>query len=316
MDKVLNKESRLCKFLLGTGQNRKVTEMAKKKRELTEQELRQKEMQELIELKKMRQAAKEGRELDESEGLHFEQEEVLVPKTFKEKWKNYWYHYKFQTWLTVFVAVLAVWFVKDVFFGAKPDLSIGIITYSGVSYFTDAIDEDLAAYAQDYNEDGEIYISASESYLDVEDVEMQAAYYQKFMAELAAGSELVYVLDDYTYDLILENTGNSMFIDFGELYPDVDFIEADKIDITDLPLGRKWHLPTLGTTEMDGYGDRRYYVCVRYLGNSAKDDEEHREELERGLDFVNNLIAESYPEYTDNQPYYDVEYDVLHKNGE
>lgn len=288
--------------------------MAKKKRKLTEQELRQQEMQELIELKKMRQAAKEGRELDEDEGLHFEQEEILEAKTFKEKWKNYWYHYKIQTWVSVFVVVITVWFVKDVFFGAKPDLLIGVATYTGVSYFTDAIDEDLEAYAQDYNEDGEIYISASETYLNVEDGEMLAAYYQKFMAELAAGSQLIYILDDYTYDLILENTGDSMFIDFGELYQDVDFIDGDKIDITDLPLGRKWHLPTLGTTELAGYGDRRYYVCVRYLGNSAKDSEENRAELDRCLDFVNNLVAETYPEYADNQPYYDADYDVQHKN--
>lgn len=288
--------------------------MAKKKRQLTEQELRQKEMQELIELKKMRQAAQQGRQLDESEGLHFEKEEVLEPKTFKEKWKNYWYHYKLQTWVTVFIVVMGVWFVKDVFFGAKPDLTLGIATYTGVSYFTDAIDEDLAVYAQDYNEDGKMYISASETYFSVQDGEMLTAYYQKFMAELAAGGDLLYILDDYTYDLILDNTGDSMFIDFGELYPDVDFIDGDKIDITDLPLGRKWHLPTLGTTEVEGYGDRRYYICVRYLGNSAKDDEEHREELRRDLDFVNSLIAEVCPQYADNQPYYDVDYDVANKN--
>ena len=288
--------------------------MAKKKRQLTEQELRQKEMQELIELKKMRQAAQQGRQLDESEGLHFEKEEVLEPKTFKEKWKNYWYHYKIQTWVTVFIVVMGVWFVKDVFFGAKPDLTLGIATYTGVSYFTDAIDEDLAVYAQDYNEDGKMYISASETYFSVQDGEMLTAYYQKFMAELAAGGELLYILDDYTYDLILDNTGDSMFIDFGELYPDVDFIDGDKIDITDLPLGRKWHLPTLGTTELEGYGDRRYYICVRYLGNSAKDDEEHREELRRDLDFVNSLIAENCPQYAGNQPYYDVDYDVANKN--
>ncbi len=288
--------------------------MAKKKRQLTEQEKRQQEMQELIELKKMRQAAQEGRELDASEGLHFEKEEELKPKTFKEKWKNYWYHYKLQTWLTVFITVLVVWFVKDVFFSAEPDLSIGVATYTGVSYFTDAIDDDLAAYAQDYNGDGEMYLSASETYFNVEDGEMLMAYYQKFMAELSAGSQLVYILDDYTYDIILDNTETSMFIDFGALYPDVDFIDADKIDITDLPLGKKWHLPTLGATELEGYGDRRYYLCVRYLGNSAKDDEEHREELNRALDFVNNLVAESAPQYADNQPYYDVDYDVENKN--
>ena len=137
--------------------------MAKKKRRLTEQEQRRKEMQELIELKKMRQAAQEGRELGEGEGLTFEHEEELRPKTFKQKWKNYWYHYKLRTWMTVVFVVLGVWFIKDMFFSPKPDLSIGVATYTGVSYFTEAIDEDLAEYAADYNEDGQIYIAASGS---------------------------------------------------------------------------------------------------------------------------------------------------------
>ena len=289
--------------------------MAKKKRKLTEQELRQKEMKELIELKKMRQAAQEGKGLPDGEGLQFEKEEVLVPKTFKQKWKNYWYHYKGTTWLTVFISVLVVWFIHDMFFSPKPDLSIGIATYTGVSYFTDDISEDLGAYAGDYNEDGQVLISASESYFNMEDAEMVSAYYQKFIAEISGGSELVFILDDFTYDVVLDNTeGESMFIDFGELYPDVNYIEGDKIDITEHPLGTLWHLKSLGSTELEGYGDRRYYLCVRYLGNSARDNEENREELADALDFVNNIVSATNPEYEGNQPYYDADYDIEHKN--
>ena len=289
--------------------------MAKKKRKLTEQELRQKEMKELIELKKMRQAAQEGKGLPDGEGLQFEKEEVLVPKTFKQKWKNYWYHYKGTTWMTVFILVLVVWFIHDMFFSPKPDLSIGIATYTGVSYFTDDISEDLGAYAGDYNEDGQVLISASESYFNMEDAEMVSAYYQKFIAEISGGSELVFILDDFTYDVVLDNTeGESMFIDFGELYPDVNYIEGDKIDITEHPLGTLWHLKSLGSTELEGYGDRRYYLCVRYLGNSARDNEENREELADALDFVNNIVSATNPEYEGNQPYYDVDYDIEHKN--
>ncbi len=289
--------------------------MAKKKRKLTEQELRQKEMKELIELKKMRQAAQEGKGLPDGEGLQFEKEEVLVPKTFKQKWKNYWYHYKGTTWMTVFILVLVVWFIHDMFFSPKPDLSIGIATYTGVSYFTEDISEDLGAYAGDYNEDGQVLISASESYFNMEDAEMVSAYYQKFIAEISGGSELVFILDDFTYDVVLDNTeGESMFIDFGELYPDVDYIDGDKIDITEHPLGTLWHLKSLGSTELEGYGDRRYYLCVRYLGNSARDNEENREELADALDFVNNIVSATNPEYEGNQPYYDADYDIEHKN--
>lgn len=272
-------------------------------------------MKELIELKKMRQAAQEGKSLPEGEGLQFEKEEVLVPKTFGQKWKNYWYHYKGTTWLTVFIAVLAIWFIHDMFFSPKPDLSIGIATYTGVSYFTDDISEDLGAYAGDYNGDGQVLISASESYFNMEDAQMVSAYYQKFIAEISGGSELVFILDDFTYDIVLDNTeGESMFIDFGELYPDVDYIDGDRIDITEHPLGTLWHLKSLGSTELEGYGDRRYYLCVRYLGNSARDNEENRQELANALDFVNNIVSATNTEYEGNQPYYDVDYDIEHKN--
>ena len=301
-----------CRCVSGS---ERMTVRAKKKRRLTEQEQRRKEMQELIELKKMRQAAQEGRELGEGEGLTFEHEEELRPKTFKQKWKNYWYHYKMRTWMTVVFVVLGVWFIKDMFFSPKPDLSIGVATYTGVSYFTEAIDEDLAEYAADYNEDGQIYIAASESYFSMEDIEMSNAYYQKFVAELSAGSQLVYILDDYTYDMVMGGSdGESMFIDFGELYPDVDYISGDKIDITDHPLGVTWHLSSLGDIEVEGYPERRYYLCIRFLGNSAKDNEENRAELDRALDFVNNIVSATNPEYQDNRPHYDVDYDIQNKN--
>ena len=145
---------------------------------------------------------------------------------------------------------------------------------------------------------------------------MANAYYQKFIAELSAGSELVFILDDYTMILSWAAprvTACSSILE--KLYPDVDYVDGDKIDITDHPLGETWHLSSLGEVEVEGYPERRYYLCVRYLGNSAKDSEENREELDRALDFVYTYIYSTNPEYQDNRPYYDVDYDIEHKNG-
>ncbi len=83
----------------------------------------QRELQELIELKKRKQAAAEHPETIEPPQ---KQEEVLLPKTFKQKWANYWYHYKLVTWLAVFAVFVAGWFVKDIFFGPKYDLVVDI----------------------------------------------------------------------------------------------------------------------------------------------------------------------------------------------
>ena len=62
--------------------------MAKKKRRLTEQELRRKEMQELIELKKMRQAAQEGRQLGEGEGLTLKKKRNSARKLLSKNGKT------------------------------------------------------------------------------------------------------------------------------------------------------------------------------------------------------------------------------------
>ena len=59
--------------------------MAKKKKKDAYIDPQQRELRELIELKKMQQAAAEHPEEVQAE---FEKEEPIVPKTFKEKWKK------------------------------------------------------------------------------------------------------------------------------------------------------------------------------------------------------------------------------------
>ena len=68
--------------------------MAKKKKDAYI-DPQQKELRELIELKKLQQQAAEHPEEVREE---LTKEEKIVPKTFNEKWNNYWYHYKGATW--------------------------------------------------------------------------------------------------------------------------------------------------------------------------------------------------------------------------
>lgn len=268
--------------------------MAKKKKQAVDPQ--QQQLHDLIELKKMRQAAAEHREMTPDFPPN---EEKIVPKTLKQKWDNYWYHYKGLTWGCLIGAVAAVWIVHDVFFAPKPDITLNIATETALSSINPEMEEDAYPYMADYNEDGEIIFSFSETSLgESSDPQMAFANYQKFIAVMAAGTDLLYMLDDTGYDAVLEmSEGESMFIDFSKLYPGLEIADGDKLRIDDLALGKEWKL--------DRFENQDFYLCLRYLGNSAKDNEKNQQTLESCLDFIHNIISSAYPEWKDKKPVYD-----------
>jgi len=268
--------------------------MAKKKKPPVDP--RQQELHDLIELKKMRQAAAEHRTIEPDLPPP---EEKIVPKTFKEKWDNYWYHYKGLTWGSLVAAVLAVWLVKDLFFATKPDMTLNIATSTTLSVINTEMEADLYPYISDYNGDGQTVALLSETSLgELSDPQMMMANQQKFVAILATGDELIFLLDQDGYDFIFEGSNDhSMFIDMEKLYPGLEIAKGDKLYLDELPLGKEWKL--------DRLEDEDFFLCVRYLGNSAKDNEKNRETLQNCLDFVQNIIVAGYPQWEGKQPTYD-----------
>ncbi len=252
---------------------------------------RQKELQELIELKKMQQAAAEHPE----EQPHFEQEEKIVPKTFKEKWANYWYHYKGTTWVTVFVVILAAWFIKDIFFGPKYDITVTAATKYSFSAINSDINTILDEYVtEDYNGDGKmntIYSEITVDYTGEEiDPQVNMLNMQKFMAVFSSGTDLVFIMDQDAYDNITSNTDGELFVDFSEIYTDqdIDIIQGDKIILNDTKFGKKLYLNNL---------DEDVFLCVRALGGTADPDKKKvQTAYQAGLDFVDNFLRDEYPD--------------------
>ncbi len=263
--------------------------MAKKKKKDAYIDPQQRELRELIELKKMQQAAAEHPEEVQAE---FEKEEPIVPKTFKEKWKNYWYHYKGLTWGGLAGVVLVVWLIKDIFFGPEYDLSVTTATKYMFSALNDSMSSDLASYAEDYNGDGKTDVTYNEItiYLDPEaenvDVQMNAINLQKLMAVFAGGEDLLFVLEQESYDYVCGGK-EGIFIDLSALYPDIDIIEGDKLILNDTALGKKMYLNGL---------EEDVFLCVRDMGGSVKEDDESLSTMERSLDFVENILREEYPD--------------------
>lgn len=273
---------------------------------------RQQELHDLIELKRARQAAAENR----SYVADLESPaEKIVPKTFKEKWDNFWFHYKKTVIVSTLAVIGAVWLIKDVFFAPEYDLSLNMVSFSGAAGITginrDA-QEDFDGYLEDFNGDGQLLTAVSEMFIDTsENADPETTYgnVQRFIAVLSAGEDLLFVMDQAAYEYIFsgETDPYSVFIDMEKLYPGLEIAEGDKLylnrldeELADTVLGTKWKLD---------YLKNEYFVCVRHIGEgvSAKDNEENRARLERSLEFVQRVVAESYPEWEGKKPEYDPE---------
>lgn len=273
---------------------------------------RQQELHDLIELKKARQAASENRE------YHADLEpeaEKIVPRTFKEKWVNFWFHYKKTVWISVAAVIGAVWLIKDVFFAPEYDLTLHMVSLSGAAGITginqDA-EEDFADYLEDFNGDGQVLTPVIEMYVNTSeegDPEMAYGNVQRFMAVLSTGEDLLFLMDQPAYDYIFsgETDPYSLFIDMEKLYPGLEIAEEDKLylnrldeDFVDTVLGTEWKLDYLRD---------EYFFCVRHIGGivSAKDTEENRARLDNTLEFIQRFVEESYPEWEGKKPTYDPE---------
>lgn len=86
-------------------------------------------------------------------------EEELIPKTFGEKLKNFWFHYKLQT-----IGILALALVLGIGISqcvARPDYDAKVIIYTN-SYFTPSgltvFEDYIKQYTSDVNGDGEINV--------------------------------------------------------------------------------------------------------------------------------------------------------------
>lgn len=163
--------------------------MSDKRNEIMEEQRRARE--EYIKLKKMQQG--------EITPQAKPSEVAIVPKTFKDKLTNFWYHYKLHTLLIGFlIAVLVVSITQC---ASRPvyDLEILYFAYKpAVDAQTQAIGEYFENFAEDVNGDNEVNVQVINcSVTDNEKDSTRITVFSKIQAILAAEEKvLVYVVDD------------------------------------------------------------------------------------------------------------------------
>lgn len=124
----------------------------------------------------------------------------------KQKRENFWYHYKWHTIVGVTVVVLAVFFIRDMFFHPNPDATIIMVSES--YYSMDDIDAVAAAIEEktggasviiDYialpstSEEGQA-MGGSQDY----------ANNMKLVTVTAANIDPIYLLDEAAYSFFME----------------------------------------------------------------------------------------------------------------
>lgn len=212
--------------------------MAKKPKESETIRQRKYAQKEFLELKKMQNGEIE---------IKNDAEEKIVPKTFGDKIKNFWYHDKVFIIIALFLSIVIVTVTVQCCNRTNYDLKVIYFTYTTVP---DELTDKLAGYFEencdDVNKDGEVHVSVVNCSCDPNG--SNNAKITKLQALIASDSQaLVFITDE-------ESIGF-----FDNLRKDgTDFFEKEQIDFT-----QKFEEITEYASE------QKLVVTIRRIGNTT-----------------------------------------------
>ncbi len=171
--------------------------------------------------------------------------EPYAPKTFKEKWKNFWYHYKLIVIACVFVVICIVSLLWNVIFTEKFDASLIVVSEKSFTGATSIIQENLEKFLIDYDKNGKVESSIIPIQLEGDkpsnlSPEMLQMNQSKLFGIIAQGDTFLYLLDKTSYDQV-KSTG-VVFEDLTTLSKRENIINdkfKDKYDLSNTKLSEK-----------------------------------------------------------------------------
>ncbi len=234
-------------------------------------------------IKKKMQQVKEQEGKEDKEAIYTQLHSTAVqvkPTTFKGKWANYWYHYKFVTWITVFVVALVTFFVYDMV--TKPEYDYDIMLLSEINYMPDYLskaEEALMPLLDDVNGDGEVNFMLQSALLtgdESADPSYVMAGQVRFSGAISDGLNYIFVVDDYTYAFM--KSQEIELYDLSQLSDDPN-VDGDKFLLNETP----------GFSEM--LLDNNLYLVIRDPeGVYTEDEEAVLERFEDQIGLVEDII--------------------------
>ena len=183
-------------------------------------------------------------------------EEKIVPKTFKEKMQNYWYHFKWHTIVGVFLAVVITVMVAQCATREKYDLITVFFTYTYVmDGQTQQVEEYLEQYASDIDGDGKVNVRVVNCSFNAENgnVQVSQTSLMKLQSMIAAESKaMLFILDDKSEEY-LNGISESGILEVEAKPLDDVFYKAceGKEAYEKLPEGLKISYRKIGSTTME-----------------------------------------------------------------
>ncbi len=186
-------------------------------------EQRKKAQQEFLLLKKMQSG----------EVATEKTEDTAVPMTFTEKIKNFWYHFKVQTIIALFLAVALAICVHQC--ASKPNYDAEVILYSNDVYSTEQVQlltDYMTQFFSDINGDGEVLIAISDCSYTTDgtfDSNRSNTLATKLNATIASGVETqLYIVDEKNLAQL-----NELAKDYGGFFTDSVPMPKAVSEITD-----------------------------------------------------------------------------------
>lgn len=142
--------------------------------------------------------------------------EPLVPKTFGDKVKNFWFHYKYFVLAGVFLATVLSVAITQCATREKFDTEVVLFTYNNYTAGQlDALELELEKHAEDLNGDGEVNVQIIDcAYGNSELLDQQNAKRTKLTAVIASNSNaLLYITDAKSFEYLDTLFDDGFFVD-------------------------------------------------------------------------------------------------------
>ena len=251
-------------------------------------------MSELDEYKRQQQEMMEARkakqELEDGVLPEPQHAEHIPPKTFREKWQNYWYHYKWLTFGVIFFGGLAIWLLASLLFPQRYDSSFSILTEWSLSAYAEQISAPVEKLLEDYDGNGKVELEVqvyqapvADSDSSTVDPQVVIANTTRLMGNLSVGTYFIYLLDDVGYEYMQQN--ELQFLDLSA-YVSEDRLEGnDRYRLVESELGSQMGLnPQLGNFTL-------CFLDPDSLGGRMEKDADIQEAYERQWELFQALLA-------------------------
>ncbi len=164
--------------------------------------------QEAIRIKKIKQGLIPDAENEAYQKEKAEREAQVVP--FKEKAKNFWYHYKRMVLLVGFFVIAAAFLTYQGINKERYDTTVLLCSYS---YYDDATIHDFSKtfskYMTDFDGNGEVNIGVFQASYAASDNQMNTLGYEqalqsRIMAEIVSGENCIFIIEKKLMDSLAQ----------------------------------------------------------------------------------------------------------------